>query len=81
MSNLDHADETLPSEFPLVGQQRSDKGSLFRQEVLGSKIARITARSFFVTVYRQYGSANGKGTGRQKHRNADASTPETRLTT
>jgi hypothetical protein len=52
MANLDHADETLPITFLLVGQQSSDKGSLFRQEVLGSKIARITARSFFVTVYR-----------------------------
>jgi hypothetical protein len=77
MAELDHADETTPIGFLLVGQQWSDKGSLFRQEVLVSKIVRVAARAFFITVHRQYGRANGKGAGRQKHRNADAFTPET----
>jgi hypothetical protein len=52
MAKLDHADETLPTAFPLVGQQRSDQSALLRQEMFRPKFLRVAARTFFVAGYR-----------------------------
>ena len=48
MTKLNHADEKMPIAFLLFGQQGSDKGSFFRQEMFCSKLVRIRACAFFI---------------------------------
>jgi hypothetical protein len=79
MAKLGYADETMPIAFLLVGQQRSDKGSLFRQEMFCSKIVRVAARAFFMAAHGQYGSADCKCAGRFRARCPHAAEGRQRL--
>src|SRR5438874_6323287 len=46
-----------------ISEERSDKGSFFRQEVFLSKKVRIAACAFFVAGYSQYRSSNRQRAG------------------